>query len=180
MDGNVPHFLDGAKFGEEVGAEVLLKGLFVEEGVEAIVVGELEVGIVGVEPVDGLFEGVANVKATGSGRPMYQVFGMGGMVEEFGEVGFEKVEVAGHGCNTMYPQYNRKILIMLKLLDNQQFQFNANKLRSFICGRDSAMTESEQESLKRAAAALDTLLLEHGIDEDTLLAEFRQLRSSQR
>ncbi len=39
--------------------------------------------------------------------------------------------------------------------------------------------QSEQESLKRAAAALDALLLEHGIDEDTLLAEFRQLRSSQ-
>jgi hypothetical protein len=39
--------------------------------------------------------------------------------------------------------------------------------------------QSEQESLKRAAAALDALLLEHGIDEDTLLAEFRQLRSPQ-
>lgn len=39
--------------------------------------------------------------------------------------------------------------------------------------------QSEQESLKCAAVALDTLLLEHGIDEDTLLAEFRQLRSPQ-
>ena len=39
--------------------------------------------------------------------------------------------------------------------------------------------ESEQESLKRAAAALDALLVEQGIDEDTLLTEFRQLRSSQ-
>jgi len=39
--------------------------------------------------------------------------------------------------------------------------------------------ESEQESLKRAATALDALLLEHGIDEDTLLAEFRQLREQQ-
>jgi hypothetical protein len=28
---------------------------------------------------------------------MHQVFGMGGMVENLGEVGFEKVEVAGHG-----------------------------------------------------------------------------------
>lgn len=42
------------------------------------------------------------------------------------------------------------------------------------------MTESEQEFLKRAADTLDALLLEYDIDEDTLLAEFRQLRSSQR
>jgi hypothetical protein len=39
-------------------------------------------------------------------------------------------------------------------------------------------TESEQEFLK-CAAALDALLLEPEIDEDRLMAEFRQLRSSQ-
>ena len=38
---------------------------------------------------------------------MYQVFGMGGMVEELGEVGFEKVEVAGHNCNNIYTDCNR-------------------------------------------------------------------------
>ncbi len=55
MDGHVSHFLDGAQFGEKVGAEVVLKGLLVDKGVEFIVVGELEVGIVGIEPVNGLF-----------------------------------------------------------------------------------------------------------------------------
>jgi hypothetical protein len=65
MNGHVAHFLDGTQFGKDVGAEVVLKGLFVNEGAEVVVVvGELQVGIVGVEPVNGLFEGVANVEAT--------------------------------------------------------------------------------------------------------------------
>ncbi len=52
----------------------------------------------GVEPVNCLFEGVANVEATGTGRTIDQVLGMGSMVENLGKVGLEKVEVAGHGA----------------------------------------------------------------------------------
>jgi hypothetical protein len=39
--------------------------------------------------------------------------------------------------------------------------------------------ESEKESLIRASEKLDALLQEHGIAEDTLVAEFRQLREQQ-
>ena len=55
MDGDISHLLDGAKFGEKIGAEVVLKGLFVDQCAEFIVVGELEVGVVGIEPVNGSF-----------------------------------------------------------------------------------------------------------------------------
>ena len=139
---------------------------------------------------------------------------MGGMVEELGEVGFEKVEVAGHGCNNIYTHYSRKIWSVLKLrvrivyttvhylrqvtmlqkIGMRDFRDNLAKYLNsstpvailrhgqtvgYFLPTQLQPAESEQESLKRAAAALDTLLLEHGIDEDTLLAEFRQLRSSQ-
>jgi hypothetical protein len=39
--------------------------------------------------------------------------------------------------------------------------------------------ESEKESLIRASEKLGALLQEHGISEDTLVAEFRQLREQQ-
>ncbi len=43
----------------------------------------------------GLFEGVAHVEAASAGGAVYQVFGMGGMVEDLGKVEFQEVEVAG-------------------------------------------------------------------------------------
>lgn len=55
VDGEVTEFLDEADFWEETLAEVFFEGLFVDEGSEALVVGELEVVVVVVEPDDSLF-----------------------------------------------------------------------------------------------------------------------------
>ena len=54
VDGDVPHLVNGANLWEESRLQIVLKGLLVDEGSEAIVVGELEVGVISVEPVNGL------------------------------------------------------------------------------------------------------------------------------
>ena len=54
VDGDVAHLVDSANFGEESWFKVVLEGLLVNEGSEAIVVGELKVGVIGIEPVNSL------------------------------------------------------------------------------------------------------------------------------
>jgi hypothetical protein len=55
VDGDVPHLVDGADFGKQSRFQVVLERLLVDEGSKRIIVGEFEVGVVRVEPVNGLF-----------------------------------------------------------------------------------------------------------------------------
>ena len=60
MNGNVARFVDVADFVEQAGrVEIVFEGLLVDESSQGVVVriigvGKLEVGIVGIKPVDSL------------------------------------------------------------------------------------------------------------------------------
>ena len=54
MDGAVAGVVDGANLGKEAGFEVVFEGGLVDECAQFVFVGELQVGVVGVEPVDQL------------------------------------------------------------------------------------------------------------------------------
>ena len=55
VDGDVAHLVDGADFGEESRFQVVLEGLLVDQSAKIIIVGELQVGVIGIEPVNSLF-----------------------------------------------------------------------------------------------------------------------------
>ena len=92
MGGEVTEFVDDLDFWEEARGEVVFEGLFVDECAEGVVfgvvVGEAEIGVVVVEPVDGLFEGETGVEAASSGGNEDDVFSLLSMAEDFREAGF--------------------------------------------------------------------------------------------
>ena len=87
VDGQVADFLDGEDLGEEAGFQVLPEGRFVDQGGQVVGVGLLEVGVIGIEPLDGPLQRAPGVEATGPWGAVDVLLGFAGGFVEFGPVG---------------------------------------------------------------------------------------------
>ena len=95
VDGQVADFLYSEDLGEEAGFQVFPEGRFVDQGGKVFGVGLLEVGIVGIEPLDGSLQRAPGVEATGPWSAVDVLLGFAGGFVEFGPVVVEEGKV-GH------------------------------------------------------------------------------------
>ena len=66
---------------------VLPEGRFVDQGGQVIGIGLLEIGVIGIEPLNGPFQRVPGIEAAGPWGTVDVLLGFAGSFEEVGPVG---------------------------------------------------------------------------------------------